>query len=56
MILFSTFDPFFSSDRWNWIMDDPGGIWTEWVNAAEGTKKGWVEIPLLERKDDYDHF
>jgi hypothetical protein len=41
-------------DRWNWVTNETNGMWKLWTDADKPTRKGWVEIPLRTRADDYN--
>lgn len=42
------------ADRWSWVMDENDGMWKLWTDANKPTRKGWVEIPLRTRADEYN--
>jgi hypothetical protein len=42
------------TDRWTWITDDVNGMWKKWTGTDKPTRKGWVEILLRTRADDYN--
>ena len=41
-------------DRWNWVTNETNGMWKLSTDADKPTRKGWVEIPLRTRADDYN--
>ncbi len=42
------------NERWDWITRNGDGMWPLWTAASTNTRKGWVEIPLRTRADDYN--
>jgi len=42
------------NERWDWITRSSDGMWPLWTAASINTRKGWVEIPLRTRADDYN--